>query len=285
MLEIRVIGELDVRLGGIRGELPPSRRVRALLGWLALHPGRHSRSRLAGLFWPDVPETSARASLRSAIWALRSALGTEFGGYLVADRDTVTLAGGDLRVDLREVRRLTELGQPAAALALCHGDLLQELDDDWVVTAREELDGDIAAALHDVMAQASRAGDQATALACARRRAALRPLDEAAAGDLIRALIETGDAAAALETFARLEQRLAAELHIPVSEQTTALITPLRRAPGPRAAAGPRAVPPEPGEPARSGTPGPGLIGREPDVARLTRAWHAARSGSGTAVL
>ena len=232
MLEVRVIGELDIRLDGIKGELPPSRRVRALLGWLALHPGRHSRSRLAGLFWPDVPETSARASLRSAIWALRSALGPDFAGYLVTDRDTVTLAGGDLRVDLHEVRRLIGRGQPGAALALCRGDLLQELDDDWVVVARDELEDDIAAALHDVMVQASKAGDRATALACARRRAALRPLDEAAGSDLIRMLLASGDSAAALESFAQLEQRLAAELHIPVSAETTALVAPIRNAPG-----------------------------------------------------
>ena len=101
----------------------------------------------------------------------------------------MTLAGGDLRVDLHEVRRLIGQGQPGAALALCRGDLLQELDDDWVVVARDELEDDIAAALHDVMVQASKAGDRATALACARRRAALRPLDEAAGSDLIRMLL------------------------------------------------------------------------------------------------
>jgi len=280
MLEVRVIGELDIRLNGLRGELPPSRRARALLGWLALHSGRHSRSRLAGLFWPDVPETSARASLRSAVWALRSALGPDFGGYLVTDRDSVTLAGGDLRVDLREVRRLIGLGQPAAALALCHADLLQDLDDDWVVAARDELEDDIAAALHDVMAQASSAGDQATALACARRRATLRPLDEAAGADLIRLLIDTGDPAAALESFAQLEQRLAAELHIPVSARTSALVAPIRGAPGTSGKDGP-ADPPETGP----ASPRSGLIGRQPDFFRLTQAWRAARSGSGTAVL
>jgi DNA-binding SARP family transcriptional activator/tetratricopeptide (TPR) repeat protein len=285
MLEIRVIGELNVRLNGRKGELPPSRRVRALLGWLALHPGRHSRSRLAGLFWPDVPETSARASLRSAIWALRAAVGPDFGGYLGTDRDTVTLAGGDLQVDLREFRRLAGLGQPAAALALCHGDLLQELDDDWVVAAREELEDDIAAALHDVMTQASQAGDHTTALGCARRRVVLRPLDEAAGGDLIQLLIRTGDSAAALETFAQLEQRLAAELHIPVSAETTALVAPIRRAPRPPGQDEPPADPPEPPGPSRSASPGARLIGREADVARLTRAWLTARSGNGTAVL
>ena len=71
MCEIQLIGELRVRLGGTQAELPASRRARALLAWLALHPGRHPRSRLAGLFWPDVLDASARASLRSAIWALR----------------------------------------------------------------------------------------------------------------------------------------------------------------------------------------------------------------------
>ena len=159
MLEIQVIGELEVRLAGAKAELPAGRRVRALLGWLAVHPGRHPRSRLAGQFWPDVLEASARASLRSAIWALRSALGPDFGSCLATDRDTVTLAADGLWVDLREVRRLIAQGQPAAALDLCRGDLLQELDDDWVVEAREELDRDVAAALRDLMQQAAAAGD------------------------------------------------------------------------------------------------------------------------------
>ena len=64
MLEIRVIGELEIHVAGKTAQLPPGRRARALLGWLAIHPGRHARSRLAGLFWPDVLEASARASLR-----------------------------------------------------------------------------------------------------------------------------------------------------------------------------------------------------------------------------
>src|ERR1700689_4817829 len=165
MLEIRVIGELEVRLAGKKAALPASRRVRALLGWLAVHPGRHPRSRLAGQFWPDVLEASARASLRSAIWALRSALGPDFGSCLATDRDTVTLAADGLWVDLREVRRLIAQGQSAAALDLCRGDLLQELDDDWVVEAREELDRDVAAALRDLMEQAPAADDMGAARA------------------------------------------------------------------------------------------------------------------------
>jgi DNA-binding SARP family transcriptional activator len=107
---------------------------------------------------------SARASLRSAIWALRSAFGAEFGSYLAAGRDTVTVAGEDLWVDLREFRRLAGCGQLEAALALCRGDLLQELDDDWVIEARGEFELDLVSALKDLTDQASAVGDSAAAL-------------------------------------------------------------------------------------------------------------------------
>jgi DNA-binding SARP family transcriptional activator/tetratricopeptide (TPR) repeat protein len=284
MLEIRVIGELEVQLAGTKAELPASRRVRALLGWLAVHPGRHSRSRLAGQFWPDVLDASARASLRSAIWALRSALGPDFGSYLATDRDSVTLAADGLSVDLQEVRRLIAQGQPRAALDLCRGDLLQELDDDWVVEAREELGRDIAAALRDLMEQATAAGDLAAAVDWARRRAALCPLDESAGADLIGILVQAGDASAALEAFARLRDRLDSELGILVSPETAALVSHLRRTAG---------RPGEAGLPVHRGSgasehavkPAAGLVGRDQDFAELVKAWQAARGGSGGAVL
>ena len=306
MLEIRVIGELEVRLGGVTAELPASRRSRALLGWLAVHPGRHSRSRLAGLFWPDVLDASARASLRSAMWALRSALGPELGGYLAGDRDTITLDGDGLRVDLREARRLLAERQLAAALALCAGELLQDLDDEWVVAARDELNGDLAAALAELTQQASAAGDPAAALAWARRRAGLCPLDESAGAALIEALIGAGDGPGALDAFARLEQRLGAELGVGVSARTASLVrvpggppSPAPRSAGlarPAGTAGPgeqrdpvrqRDVVRE-RDPARRRGPRPaaaGLIGRGRDLAELTRAWRAASGGAGAVVV
>ena len=53
MLEIRVLGGLEARADGALVELPPSARVRALLAWLAVHPGLHARSALAGTLRPD----------------------------------------------------------------------------------------------------------------------------------------------------------------------------------------------------------------------------------------
>ena len=282
MLDIRVIGELEVQLSGTKAELPARRRARALLSWLAVNPGRHHRSRLAGLFWPDVLDASARASLRSAIWALRSALGADFASYLATGRDTVTLAGEGLRVDLREFRRLAECGELEKALALCRGDLLQELDDNWVIEAREEFELNLVCALKALTEQASAAGDLAAALIWARRRASLRPLDQSAGADLIKVLIDLGDAPAALAAFAGLRQRLDVELGVTVAAVTAALVEPLGRraaslrAPGPAA----RSV-----RPTATAPPPSGLIGRDRQFAELTRAWQAARGSAGTAVL
>ena len=288
MAEIQVIGELRVQLGGTQAELPASRRARALLAWLVLHPGRHPRSRLAGLFWPDVLDASARASLRSALWALRSALGPDFGRYLATDRDTVTLTGAGLHVDLWEVRRLIADGEPEAAVALCRAELLQELDDDWVVDAREELDRDIAAALRELADRARAAGDTASALSWARRRAALDRLDESATAGLIQVLIEAGDAPAALEEFARLEQRLGSELGVRVSAATAALVEPLLAAgsPGDIRPDGGREASPDVspgGEPAQAWRGR--FVGREQELAALVGTWRAASAGAGRAVL
>lgn len=84
MLEIRVLGGLDARAGGVPVELPPVARVRSLLAFLAVSPGPHPRSLLAGRLRPDALEESARKSLRQAAWSLRGALGPAAGALLAA---------------------------------------------------------------------------------------------------------------------------------------------------------------------------------------------------------
>ena len=74
MLRVRVLGELQLELDGHPLALPSRRPARALLAWLALHPGMHARSTVAARLWPNVLEESARVSLRSALAALRAAI-------------------------------------------------------------------------------------------------------------------------------------------------------------------------------------------------------------------
>ena len=92
MLEIRLVGGLELRADGAELALPASKRARAVLAYLALNPGPQPRSRLAARFWPDVLDESARASLRVALTELRQALGPA-AAYVAATRETVELGG------------------------------------------------------------------------------------------------------------------------------------------------------------------------------------------------
>src|SRR3954447_25611626 len=101
MLRARGPGGRPLGAGGRAIPVPASRPARELLAWLALHPGPHPRLELGMRFWPDVLESSARASLRTTLHELRRVVGDE---RLVVDRETVGLAPA--WVDALEVERL-----------------------------------------------------------------------------------------------------------------------------------------------------------------------------------
>src|SRR5690349_20455681 len=121
MLRVRLMGELEAEVDGQVVDAPASRRAWSLLGWLALHPGDHSRTAVAARFWPDVLDSSARASLRSAAWALRRALGDEGEAALNAGRDRIAL---QCTTDVAEFDAHLAAGRLEEAVALCRGPLL-----------------------------------------------------------------------------------------------------------------------------------------------------------------
>ena len=89
-----------------RGQQPvalPTRKSESLFAFLALHPGHHSRGRLAEMFWPDAEPAAARASLRSALSSLRQKLDAE---VFEIDREFVGIREGfPLQVDVAEFER------------------------------------------------------------------------------------------------------------------------------------------------------------------------------------
>src|SRR5690349_21246640 len=118
MLRVRVVGAIALTCDGQPMPPPAGRPARSLLGWLATHPGRHSRAAVAAALWPDVRDDSARASLRTALSAVRDALGPAAATALVSDRHVVGLADAPaVVVDVREFERRLHAGDPAAALA------------------------------------------------------------------------------------------------------------------------------------------------------------------------
>ena len=278
MLEIRVLGALEARAGGAPVELPPVARVRSLLAFLAVHPGPHPRSLLAGRLRPDALEESARKSLRQAAWSLRGALGPA-ADALLADRETIGLAADPalVRVDLADFRALVAADRLEEAVALARGDLLAGLDEEWAHPLRQEHRAEVVALLGELGERAEAAGDLSTAIEWSRRRAAADPLAEIAARELIARLARAGDRAGALAAHEELRERLRRELGIVPSAETRELVDQVRRGrPSAQAGQGASTQPPLPPPLAR---PDP-FVGRAPELSRLGVAWADARSGA-----
>lgn len=268
-VRVRLVGEVGAEVDGESRPLPSGRPL-SLLGWLALNPGLHPRSSVAPRFWPDVLDESARASLRSALWALRRALGDE---ALVATRDRVGLAPGTW-VDVLEADRLRAEGRCEEALALCDGVLLPGVEDEWVNAARDAHRERTVAVLEALAVAAERDGVPRRAVEHTRRQAALDPLSEEIHRALMRRLDAAGDRGAALAEFAELRSRLLARLRVGPSAETESLAESLR-AGRPAAAA--------------AAFPGPLLradrspfVGRGTELDRLAAAWRRVAAGRGT---
>ncbi|MDX6438086.1 MAG: hypothetical protein QOF45_669 [Gaiellaceae bacterium] len=227
MLRIHAIGGFRVEVGGEDRTPAAFDRGAALLAWLALNPGLHPRSSVAARFWPEVLDESARASLRSALWALRRQLGDDANGSLVATRDRVGLAEG-VWVDVAEAERLRAAGELEEALALADGELLPGLEDEWAFEARDEHRLRTAAVLEHLAAGAESSGDLRRAADLSRRAAALEPLSEEAHRTLMRRLAAAGDRAAALTAFSELRTRLLQTLRVGPSEETRRAAEALR---------------------------------------------------------
>lgn len=85
MLVLRVLGYPQVYIDDVLVEKFMSNKVLLLLCYLALNPSAHSREKLAGLFWGDMPDTKAKSNLRQALHDLSKRV----GDYLIVTRQTV----------------------------------------------------------------------------------------------------------------------------------------------------------------------------------------------------
>lgn len=111
-LQIKVLGELAMLRDGREITLPPSKKTRALLAYLAVVDRRQRRDYLCQMLWnvPDDP----RASLRWSLSKLRRLIaGPEDEACLQTDRDTVFLDTSGLDVDMLQVSRITAKDLPA----------------------------------------------------------------------------------------------------------------------------------------------------------------------------
>src|SRR5918994_2327659 len=104
LLDIRVLGDFRVGRDEIPISLPPSKKTRAFLPYVAVTGRSHRRERLCELFW-DVPD-DPRGALRWSLSKIRQILGRGSETYLKADRNTVTLMLDTIKLDFARVGTL-----------------------------------------------------------------------------------------------------------------------------------------------------------------------------------
>ena len=143
MLQIRLLGQFDIRFAGKRIMIP-SRAGQSLLAYIALTAGTaHRREKLAGIFWPDTSDENARKYLRQELWRIRKALAGQSGTteYILADEFTITFnRNADYWLDAAQMERPDlDIQSLTANLSLYQGELLPGFFDDWIVLERERI--------------------------------------------------------------------------------------------------------------------------------------------------
>jgi DNA-binding SARP family transcriptional activator/tetratricopeptide (TPR) repeat protein len=266
MLQVRLLGGVAAERDGELLSLPPA--AGRLLAFLALRPGPHEREAVAAQLWPGSAGHAARASLRTAVWALRKAAGDD---ALIASRIAVGLRPETVTVDVADSRHRTAVGDAAAAAELCRSELLPGYAEEWAEAARRQLRAELAEALAGRCAAAERDGDAALAVRWSRLRCELDPLNEAAHADLIRQLAAAGDRAGAMITAREVTGRLHTELGVRPGPLLRAAVAEARGPGGTVFPAVPALARP--------------LFGRAAELRTLMAAWTAARAGHGRVVL
>jgi DNA-binding SARP family transcriptional activator len=150
-VEVRMLGPLRISRDGVASALPPSRKVRGLLAYLALSAQAVARSRLCELLW-DVPN-DPRGELRWCLSKIRGLLDEPGRRRVVTLDDAIGLDLGDCFVDALEIDRASREGIGTLApdrlrtlLVLFAGDFLDGLEIDrspafegWLAAQRRRL--------------------------------------------------------------------------------------------------------------------------------------------------
>ncbi|XKE46981.1 hypothetical protein LG302_07560 [Halomonas organivorans] len=239
-LTLNLLGDLEVLRDDRPVALPPSRKTRGLLAYLALHPRPVSRDHLCELLWelPDDP----RGSLRWSLSKLRRLVDTPDRKRLKADRLAVGLDLEDLDVDVVRLHRLVDrqladadLATLEATAARYRGAFLEGLElpnlhdfHGWCLAEREAAMRAQSRLLHALVERLD--GDPERALPHAQALVRLAPFDEAARARLVRLLQALHRPREAEQQF-RLGMRLLREAGLDVTGALPAARRP-RTVPG-----------------------------------------------------
>lgn len=240
MLEIRLLGQFDLRRSGETLSLP-SRPAQSLLAFLVLNTGvGYRREYLAGLLAPDAQEEGARNKLRHALWRIRKSLGVDPGtgrDYLVCDELTVAFdVASNYWLDAAVASARPAPDAPAqalaAALAAYQGDLLPGFYDDWIVLERERIEAAFESNMRQWLERQAGAGRWDDVLHWGERWIALGHSPETAYCALMLAHAARGDASRVAWVYQRCVDDLRNGLNVEPADSTRRLYEQLMRGGG-----------------------------------------------------
>src|SRR5437588_770129 len=311
LLRVAVLGPPQVYHDGSRLTFA-LRKAEALLLYLAVEGGMHSRSKLAAFLWPDSAPYAARTALRNALTLLRRLFTNPDASpsghsHLLSEGDLLGLdrhAPFELDLDVvqqayQQAQRHSTLPpeeQRAAlapkfqqALTLVRGPVLDGFwlgeeapFDEWVRQEQQQWQVRLHLLLDRLSSWQEGGGELEPARATLTRWLTLDPLAEEACRRLMRVDLALGDPSAAGRVYATLRARLAEDLRVEPSAETVALAEQIR------ARATRRGSTPDRREARESGPPGDlvaPLVGRAAAFRQLVGSFQQARGGQALAVL
>lgn len=253
-LKISLFGPFHVILDGLVLNQFRSDAIRALFAYLVMAPGRpYRREALAGMFWPDKPETSALHNLRQGLNILRKLIGDKKSAhpFLSVTRKNVKFdPSRDYWLDTEEFSIQLKVVKESQSYRLWGGpqsiDRLQKVADlyrgdflsgfslnsiafeEWMVSKREQFH-------HEALEVFSVLGDYyerreayREAQRYARRQIELEPWREESHRQLMRSLALNNQRNAALLQYKKCQEILELELGIHPQTQTTTLYNQIK---------------------------------------------------------
>jgi DNA-binding SARP family transcriptional activator len=229
--ELSLFGGFALRICGRKISLPM--HARRVLAYLSLHKMVEKdcdRQVLAERLWMDSSPDRSRASLRTAIWRIRSAADE----LLLGDSERVALADS-VRVDVHDFRHHAEqllsdsaVYEPPALPPRLRSpaDLLPGWDEDWLLLTREQLRLLRLHALEHTAGRMCERGLYAHAIDVILCVVDEEPLRESAQAILIKSHLCAGNLADACRQYHRFRTHLWDELGLRPSPDLTRLVSP-----------------------------------------------------------
>jgi DNA-binding SARP family transcriptional activator len=281
-ITLTLLGPPSVRFTGGKQCTPqPGAKELALLAYLALEPGPHTREELAGLLWGESSDMEARASLRQALKHLRTTL-----GEIIQTERSVVALGASIECDVSDFKRLV-IQEPNCALSADIPRFLAGFSvrhapqfDDWAAATRRQLLQMYQNALGTLAREAMGQWRWRAAVDVADRWLRSDPLSDEAARLAIEARYLAGDRGAALARFADYRTVLASETGC---EPGRTLMNLIRRVEADAAPSSPRPITDE--WYARAPSFESSLIGRQGEWGILVKGWKRVARGTGQIVL